>query len=91
MTIPAGMTDIFPAFSLGAVALLKLMARIDPPPAIRWSVVGGLMLLLVLYLVDRLHLYLPDRVGLPFYGGLTIISIAILWWNYRTTRPSKRI
>ncbi len=90
MTVPAGMTDLFPAFSLGAVALLNLMARLDPPPSVRWSVVGGLALLLVLYLTDRIHLWLPDRVGLPLYVALLAGSSAIILWNWRNKRSARR-
>ena len=90
MTTPAGMTDLFPAFSLGAVALLNLMARLDPPPVVRWSVVGGLALLLVLYLADQIHLWLPDRVGLPLYVALLAASSAIIIWNWRNKRAAKR-
>jgi hypothetical protein len=89
MTTPAGMTDIFPAFSLGAVALLNLMARLDPPPLVRGGVVGALMLVLTLYLFGQLHLYLPDHVGLPAYVALTMLSAGVIWWNYRQ-RASKR-
>ena len=46
MTIPAGMTDLFPAFSLGGVALIGLMVRIEPPPAVRFGVCAALGLLL---------------------------------------------
>ena len=89
MTTPAGMTDLFPAFSLGAVALLNLMARLDPPPAVRRSVVGALALTLALYLTDRLHLWLPDRVGLPLYVALLVGSSAIIAWNWRSKRAAK--
>lgn len=89
MAIPVGMTDIFPAFSLGAVALLNLMARLNPPPAVRLSVVCALMLVLGLYLAGRMQVYLPDRVGLPVYVALTALSAGVIWWNYRQ-RGSKR-
>lgn len=90
MTVPAGMTDLFPALSLGAVALLNLMARLDPPPLVRWSVVGGMALLLVLYLADQIHLWLPDRVGLPLYVALLAGSTAIIFWNWRNKRSARR-
>lgn len=90
MTIPVGMTDLFPAFSLGGVALIGLMARIAPPPAIRWSVVAALAILLALYLSDQLHLWLPDRFGLPLYGALLLISGAIIFWNWRALRAARR-
>jgi prepilin signal peptidase PulO-like enzyme (type II secretory pathway) len=89
MTTPAGMTDLFPAFSLGAVALLNLMARLAPPPTVRHSVVGALALVLALYLTDRLHLWLPDRVGLPLYVVLLAGSSAIIAWNWRSKRAAK--
>jgi hypothetical protein len=90
MTTPAGMTDLFPAFSLGAVAFLNLMARLNPPPLVRWSVVGGLTLVLVSYLADQIHLWLPDRVGLPLYIALLVGSSAIIIWNWRNKRATKR-
>lgn len=90
MTTPAGMTDLFPAFSLGAVALLNLMARLAPPPVVRWSVVGALALLLVLYLADQIHLRLPDRAGLPLYVVLLTASSAIIIWNWRNRQAAKR-
>jgi hypothetical protein len=90
VTTPAGMTDLFPAFSLGAVALLNLMARLDPPPVVRRTVVGGLALLLVLYLADQIHLWLPDRVGLPLYVALLAGSSAIIIWNWRNKRAARR-
>lgn len=90
MTVPAGMTDLFPAFSLGGVALIGLMARIAPPPAIRWSVVAALAAVLALYLSDQLHLWLPDRFGLPLYGALLLISGTVLLWNWRTARATRR-
>jgi len=86
MTVPAGMTDLFPAFSLGGVALIGLMIRIEPPPAIRLAVCGVLGLLLVLYLTDRIHLWLPDRVGLPLYLALLLLSGGIIVWNWRAKR-----
>ena len=46
MTAPTGMVDLFPAFSLGGVALIGLMARIEPPAAVRWSTVSALALVL---------------------------------------------
>jgi len=90
MTIPAGMTDLFPAFSLGGVALIGLLARIEPPPAVRWSVVASLATVLVLYFADQLHLWLPDRFGLPLYGLLLFISGAIIIWNIRAARTARR-
>ena len=90
MAAPAGMTDLFPAFSLGAVALIGLMARLDPPPLVRGTVVAVLALLLLLYLTDRLHLWLPDRVGLPLYGALLAIAAAIIVWNWRAARAARR-
>jgi hypothetical protein len=90
MITPADMTDLFPAFSLGGVALIGLMARLDPPPRVRWSVVGGLALLLVLYLTGQIRLYLPDRIGLPVYIALLVISGAIIWWNWRSARAARR-
>ena len=90
MTVPAGMTDLFPAFSLGGVALIGLMARIEPPLAVRWSVVAALAALLILYLSDQLHLWLPDRFGLPIYGALMLISGSIVIWNWRALRAARR-
>jgi peptidoglycan/LPS O-acetylase OafA/YrhL len=90
MTIPAGMTDLFPAFALGGVALMGLMARIEPPSAVRWSVVGILTLLLVLYLSDQLHMWLPDNIGLPLYGALLAVAGAIILWNRHMARASRR-
>lgn len=90
MSIPGGMTDLFPAFSLGGVALIGLMERINPPPAIRWSVVGTLSLLLALYMADKLHLWLPDRFGGPLYVALLAIASAIIVWNWRAARAPNR-
>jgi len=90
MTIPVGMTDLFPAFSLGGVALIGLMARIGPPPAIRFGVVAALALLLVLYLTDQLHLWLPDRFGLPLYVALLMLAGGIIVWNWRARRAARR-
>ena len=90
MSMPAGLTDLFPAFSLGGVALIGLMARIEPPPAVRFGVVAVLGLLLVLYLTDRLHLWLPDRFGLPLYGALIALAGAIILWNWRAKRGARK-
>jgi len=90
MTAPAGMTDLFPAFSLGGVALISLLARIEPPPIVRWSVVAVLATVLALYLADELHLWLPDRFGLPLYAALLFTSGAIIVWNWRATRAARR-
>jgi hypothetical protein len=90
MTTPVGITDIFPALSLGAVALLNLMARLNPPPVLRWSLVGGLTLALSLYLADQIHLWLPDRVGLPLYVAILVGSTAIILWNWRDKRAAGR-
>lgn len=84
------MTDLFPAFSLGGVALIGLMVRIEPPPAVRFTVVAVLALLLVLYLTDQLHLWLPDRFGLPLYIALLALAGAILLWNWQAARGAKR-
>lgn len=89
MTSPAGMIDIFPAFSLGGVALLNLMARLDPPAVMRTSVVGGLMLVLSLYLLGQLHMYLPTRLGFPAYVALTALSAGLIWWNYRQRKTNR--
>ena len=89
MAVPAGMTDLFPAFSLGAVALIGLMARLEPPPWLRGSVVAVLGFLLLLYLTDSLHLWLPDRIGLPLYGLLLAIACAIIVWNWRAARARR--
>jgi hypothetical protein len=75
---------------LSAVALIGLMARLEPPPLLRGGVVAVLALLLLLYLTDRLHLWLPDRVGLPLYGGLLAIASAIIVWNWRASRATRR-
>ena len=90
MSVPAGMTDLFPAFSLGGVALIGLMVRIEPPPAVRLGVVAVLGLLLFLYLTDQIHLWLPDRVGLPLYIALFLIAGGIIVWNWRAQRGPKR-
>ena len=90
MTIPAGMIDLFPAFSFGGVALIGLMARIGPPSAIRFGVVAALALLLILYLTDQLHLWLPDRFGLPLYVALLALAGMIIVWNWRAKRAARR-
>ena len=90
MTTPAGMTDLFPAFALGGVALMGLMARIEPPPVVRWGVVCVLALLLALYLSDQLHMWLPDKIGLPLYGVLLAVAGAIILWNRYMARAAKR-
>ena len=90
MTTPAGMTDLFPAFALGGVALMGLMARIEPPPVVRWGVVCVLALLLALYLSDQLHMWLPDKIGLPLYGVLLAVAGAIILWNRHMARAAKR-
>ena len=90
MTIPAGMTDLFPAFSLGAVAMIGLMGRIEPAPIVRWSVVGALALVLTLYLAGQLHMWLPHRAGLPIYIALMVFSAAIIAWNWRVSRAARR-
>lgn len=89
MSVPAGMTDLFPAFSLGGVALIGLMVRIEPPPLIRFGVVAALGLLLFLYLTDQIHLWLPDRVGLPLYLALLLLAGGIILWNWRARRGAK--
>jgi hypothetical protein len=86
VSVPAGMTDLFPAFSLGGVALIGLMIRIEPPPAVRFGVCAALGLLLVLYLTDQIHLWMPDRFGLPLYFALLALSGGIVVWNWRAKR-----
>jgi len=66
------------------------MARLEPPPPVRGGVVAVLALLLLLYLIDRLHLWLPDRIGLPLYAGLTAIATVIIVWNWRAARAARR-
>ena len=90
MSIPAGVTDLFPAFALGGVALIGLMVRIEPPPSVRFGVVVALGLLLVLYLTDQLHLWLPDRFGIPLYVALLALAGGIIVWNWRAKRAAKR-
>ena len=90
MTVPAGMTDLFPAFALGGVALIGLMVRIEPPPVVRFGVVAMLGLLLILYLTDQLHLWLPDRFGIPLYIALLALAGGIIVWNWRAKRAAKR-
>ena len=90
MTTPTGMVDLFPAFSLGGIALIGLMARIEPPPAVRSSIVAALGLVLVLYLAGQLHLWMPDRAGLPLYAALLAISSMIIVWNWRASRAARR-
>jgi len=90
MTVPIGMTDLFPAFSLGGVALIGLMGRIQPPAAVRFGVVAILGSLLILYLTGQLHLWLPDRFGLPLYVALLVLAGGIILWNWRARRSSKR-
>jgi len=90
MSVPAGMTDLFPAFSLGGVALIGLMARIEPPPAVRFGVCAALGLLLVLYLTDRIHLWMPDRFGLPLYVALLLLAGGIIVWNWHAKRGARK-
>ena len=90
MSVPAGMTDLFPAFSLGGVALIGLMVRIEPPPAVRFGVVSVLGLLVFLYLTDRIHLWMPDRFGLPLYVALLALAGTIIVWNRHAARARKR-
>ena len=90
MSVPAGMTDLFPALSLGGVALIGLMVRIEPPAAIRSTVVAVLGLLLILYLTDQIHLWLPDRFGLPLYVALLLLAGGIIVWNWRAKRGAGR-
>jgi len=80
------MTDLFPALALGGVALIGLMIRIEPPPAIRFTVVAVLGLLLVLYLTDQIHLWMPDQVGLPLYVAVLLLSGGVIIWNWRAKR-----
>lgn len=89
MSVPAGMIDLFPAFSLGGVALIGLMVRIEPAPVIRFGVVAVLGLLLFLYLLDQIHLWLPERVGRPLYVALLLLAGAIIVWNWRAGRRAK--
>jgi hypothetical protein len=90
MSVPAGMTDLFPAFSLGGVALIGLMIRIEPPPAVRFGVCAALGLLLILYFTGQLHLWMPDRFGLPLYLGLVTLSAGVILWNWRAARVRRR-
>jgi hypothetical protein len=90
MTAPQDMVDIFPALSLGGVALIGLMGRIEPQPLVRWSVTGALALALALYLTGQIEVFLPDRIGVPVYLVMLTISGAIIWWNWRARRPAKR-
>lgn len=89
MSVPAGITDLFPAFALGGVALIGLMVRIEPPAPVRFAVVAFLGLLLFLYLTDQLHLWLPDRVGLPLYVALLAIAGGIIIWNWQARRARR--
>lgn len=88
MTVPANMTDLFPALSLGGVALIGLMIRIEPPPLVRFGVVAALGLLLVLYLTDQIHLWMPDRFGIPLYITLLMLAGGIIVWNWRARRSA---
>jgi prepilin signal peptidase PulO-like enzyme (type II secretory pathway) len=90
MTVPAGMTDLFPAFAFGGVALIGLMVRIAPPAPVRFGVVAVLGLLLVLYLTDQLHLWLPDRIGLPLYIALLLLAGGIMVWNWKAKRGARK-
>lgn len=83
------MTDLFPAFSLGGVALIGLMVRIQPPATVRFSVCAVLGLLLFLYLTDQIHLWMPDRFGLPLYLALLLLAGGIIVWNWRAKRSAK--
>jgi len=83
------MTDLFPAFSLGGVALIGLMVRIEPPPAVRFGVCAVLGLLLILYLTDRIHLWMPDRFGVPLYLALLLLAGGIIMWNWRAARARR--
>jgi len=89
MSVPAGMIDLFPAFSLGGVALIGLMVRIEPPPVVRFGVVALLGLLLVLYLTDQIHLWMPDHFGVPLYIFLLLLAGGIIVWNWRAGRAAK--
>jgi len=84
--MPPGMTDMFPALSLGGVALIGLMQRLDPSPALRWSVVAAMGSILALYLAGQLHVCLPDSIGLPLYVGLLLLSSAIIACDRRAAR-----
>jgi hypothetical protein len=90
MSVPAGMINLFPALSLGGVALIGLMVRIEPPAAIRSTVVAVLGLLLILYLTDQIHLWMPDRFGLPLYVALLLLAGGIIVWNWRAKRAADR-
>lgn len=90
MSIPAGMTDLFPALSLGGVALIGLMVRIDPPPAVRFGTCGVLGLLLILYLTDQIHLWMPDRFGVPLYVALLLLAGGIIVWNWKAKRNARK-
>lgn len=90
MGIPAGTTDLFPAFSLGGVALIGLMVRIEPPAGVRFGVVATLGLLLFLYLTDQIHLWLPDRIGIPLHIGLLMLAGTIIVWNWRAGKQARR-
>ena len=89
MSAPAGMIDLFPALSLGGVALIGLMIRIEPPPMVRFGVVALLGLLLVLYLTDQIHLWMPDHFGVPLYIALLLLAGGIIVWNWRAGRAAK--
>lgn len=84
------MTDLFPAFSLGGVALLNLMRRLEPPAPVRWSIVAALGLLLVLHLTDQIHLFLPERIGMPAYFLLICAFSTIIVWNWLDKRAAGR-
>ena len=90
MTVPSDMIDIFPALSLGGVALIGLMARLEPQPLVRWSITGALALALALYLTGQIQVLLPDRIGVPVYLAMLAVSGAIIWWNGRAGRASKQ-
>jgi len=45
---------------------------------------------LILYLTDQLHLWLPDRFGIPLYIALLALAGGIIVWNWRAKRAAKR-
>lgn len=75
------MVDLFPALSLGGVALIGLMRRMQPAAPIRWAVVATLGLTLFLYLSGHLHAWLPDEIGLPVYGLVLALAMVVIVWN----------
>src|SRR4051812_21107220 len=75
MDEPPGMTDIsFPLLMFGSWAIFFGLSRSDPPRWLRSILAITPVVISVLYLIRRFHLYMPSGIGFPAAFALTLCT-----------------